>query len=183
MSTNPYEAPKAEAVQQSTPNEDRWTALHNVRMAMLILLVPAGYNFICFNFPSNADQIDLPIYTLYRAVNLVGLVLVVSVVWFFGLTFCELVTGGIHAIVARKSRLEDWKAALYRTLRRAPVLAVPGAALWAIWVAAFYQARLGFFVVSVPVAVAGHLLAACLYVPLIYRWYKMERSAARQTIA
>jgi len=180
MSTNPYESPKVQATQRLTPNEDRVTALRNVRIALLILLVPAIYNFICFNFPSSADRIEFPAHSVYRTANSIGLTLVVLFIWFFGLTILEFVTGGIHSIAARKSKLAKWKATLYVTLRRAPLFAVPGAALWAIWIAAFYQLHLGFYTVLVPIGIAAHLLAACLYVPLIVRWYKIERSAAQQ---
>ena len=51
-----------------------------------------------------------------------------------------------------------------------------GAVLWAIWVAAFYQLGIGFYTVSLPIGIAAHLLAAGLYIPLFYRWYKVERA-------
>ena len=112
MSTNPYESPKVQTAQQSTPNEARVTALRNVRISLLIMLIPAVYNFICFNFPSSDNRIDLPIHSVYRAINSIGLVLIVSAIWFFGLTALEFVTGGFHSIVARKSKLDDGKATL-----------------------------------------------------------------------
>lgn len=177
MSTNPYESPGIQAAIRSTSNEDRLTALRSLRIALPILVVPAIYNLICFSFPFDANRIDVPIHNVYRTINLIGLVLIVSAIWFFGLLFLESVTGGLHSFLARKSQLEDWKTALYAIVRRFPLFAVPGAALWAIWVAAFYQLHLDFFTVSVPIGVAAHLLAAALYVPLFYRWYKMERHA------
>ncbi len=156
------------------------TALSSVRIALLILFVPAVYNFICFNFPSNANRIEVPIHSVYVTINLLGIVLIVFAIWIFGLTILEFVAGGLHSILARKSLLDDWKATLYIIVRRTPLFAVPGAALWAIWVAAIYQLQLGFYIVSIPIGVAAHLMAASLYVPLFYRWYKMERAAARQ---
>lgn len=180
MNPNPYESPKVLAVQPSMPNEARAAALRSVRIALLIMLLPAVYNFICFSFPANANRIELPIHNVYRIIDSVGLLLTVLAIWFFGLAVLELVTCGIHSIVARKSTFDDWTAALYIILRRLPLFAVPGAALWTLWVAAFYQLQLGFYTVSVPIGIASHLLAAGLYVPLIYRWFTMERSSERQ---
>lgn len=173
MSINPYESPRFPAVQRLPVNEGRATALRSVRIALLILLVPAVYNFICFNF-------QLPTPFVYRAINTIGLLLIVIAVWFFGLAVLEFACRGIHSIAARNATLEDWKATLYVILGRTPWFAIPGAALWAIWVLAFYQLDVAFYDVSLPVGIAAHVLGACLYVPLIYRWYRLERTAAPQ---
>ncbi|MEZ6119934.1 MAG: hypothetical protein R3C28_25650 [Pirellulaceae bacterium] len=172
MSTNPYESPSSPAQQRPLQNEPRSAARRSVRIALLMLLMPALYNFACFNFPPTAT---LPIHRLYQAVNSLGLISIVAFVWFFGLTCLEGVTGGIHAMVARTSSLAAWKNELYAILSRLPWFAIPGAVLWTIWVAAVYQLRIGFYAVSVPVGIAAHVLAACLYVPLAYRWYKLEQ--------
>jgi hypothetical protein len=142
------------------------------------MVIPAIYNFICFNFPPIGNRIQLPVHGVYRIMNSFGLVLVVAAIWLFGLTALEFSTGVIHSVVARKSKLDDWKESLYAVLRRTPFFAVPGAVLWATWVIAFYRLQLGFYTVSVPIGIAAHLLAAGLYVPLIYKWYSMERSVA-----
>ena len=180
MSTNPYESPEVLTALQSTPNVDRVKALRSVRIALLILLVPAVYNFVCFNLYLNPRRIQLPLHSVYVTVNSLGIVLITFVIWCFGLAILEFVAGGLHSILARKSLLDDWKSTMYVIVRRAPKFAVAGAVLWVIWVAAFYQLRLDFYVVSVPVGVAAHLLAACLYIPLFYRWYRIEHTAASQ---
>lgn len=180
MSDNPYESPKVPAVLQTTVNVDRVKALRSVRIALLILLVPAVYNFVCFNLHLNPRRIQLPLHSVYVTINSLGIVLIAFVIWFFGLAILEFVCGGLHSILARKSLLDDWKSTMYVIVRRAPKFAVAGAVLWVIWVAAFYQLRLDFYVVSVPVGVAAHLLAACLYIPLFYRWYRIEHTAASQ---
>lgn len=180
MSTNPYESPKVPTALQATANVDRVKARHSVRIAMLILIVPAVYNFLCFNLYLNPRRIQLPLHSIYVTINSLGIVLIAFVIWSFGLAILEFIAGGLHSILARKSLLDDWKSTMYVIVRRAPKFAVAGAVLWSIWVAAFYQLRLGFYAVSVPVGVAAHLLAACLYVPLFYRWYKIEHTAAKQ---
>ena len=172
MSTNPFESPSSPAQQRPSQNEPRNAARRNMKTALLMLLPAALYNFACFNFPLTAT---LPIHRLYQAVNSLGLISIVAFVWFFALTCLEGITGGIHTMVARNSSLAAWKKELYAILRRLPSFAIPGTVLWTIWVAAVYQLRIGFYAVSVPVGVAAHILAACLYIPLVYRWYKLEQ--------
>lgn len=182
MNTNPYEPPKAPAALTAMPNEERQTANLGVRIALVILLIPAIYNFICFNFPFSGNRVGFPVHGVFLTVNAIGLVLTAAGIWFFGLKLLEVLTGGIHFIVARKSKIDDWNEALYAIARRMPYFAVPGAVLWAIWVFGFYQLHLGFYIVSIPIGIMSHVLAAFLYVPLIYRWYKMERTTTGQVI-
>ena len=175
---NPYESPRSEATHWLPPSDERIVAKRNVRIALLIMLAPAIYNFICFNFPAHPNRIELPIHSVFRSINGIGFVAITIAIWFLGLPTLEFFTGGFHTVFGRNSKLDDWRTILYLILRRAPVFAVCGAVLWALWVAAFYQLGIGFYTVSVPIGIAGHLLAAGLYVPLFYRWYKTERSSA-----
>jgi hypothetical protein len=178
VSTNPYESPRSDATDSLPLPAERAVAKRNVRIALLIMLAPAIYNFICFNFPTNPNRIQLPIF--HQAVNGIGFVTIVIAIWCQGLAMLEFLTGGFHAVFSRNSKLADWKSILYSILRRAPAFAFFGALLWSVWVAAFYQLDIGFYTVSVPIGIAAHLLAAGLYVPLFYRWYKMERASPPQ---
>ena len=108
--------------------------------------------------------------------NSIGLALAVAAVWFYGLAALELISRVIHSILARSSKVDDWVKSLYWTIRRFPVFAIFGAALWAIWVFAFYQLNMRFYAVSVPIGIAAHLLAAGLYIPLAYQWFRLESS-------
>jgi hypothetical protein len=150
--------------------------MRDVRVALLILAVPAVYNFICFSFIADAPRIEPLLRNVYRAFNATGFIAIVAAVWFIGLAGLEFVTAALHAVFARKSEVSNWKTALYQTLRRAPVFAFLGAVLWAMWTAAFYQLNFGFYAVSVPIAIAAHVLAAGLYVPLICQWYRIDRA-------
>lgn len=180
MNTNPYASPNSDVLHRLPQFLERVGAQRRIRIALLILLLPAIYNFVCFNFPADANRIELPIHSFYRAVNSVGLVGITVCIWILGLPALELFTGGCHAVFARNSALQSWKTTLYASLRRAPWFALGGAFLWAMWVAAFYQLGIGFYVVSVPLGIASHLLAAGLYLPLFYRWYEIDRSRATQ---
>ena len=175
MNANPYQSPKTPTLQETVANADRVAAMRNVRIALLIMLAPAIYNLVCFSFRSTNEP-EFPIHALYRTVNSIGMALAAAAVWFSGLAALELISRVIHSILARSSNVDDWVKPLYWTIRRFPVFAIFGAALWAIWVFAFYQLNMRFYAVSVPIGIAAHLLAAGLYIPLAYQWFRLESS-------
>lgn len=154
----------------------RANALRRIRYALLILLLPAIYNFICFSLLVDSLVGDLHMWMIYWAVNGMGFATLATAVWFLGLRLLEVLTVVVHKIFGSKATLENWNAALYEVLVRGPLLAVLGAIVWGIWVVAYYHLSVGFYMISIPTGIAGNLLAACLYVPLLYRWYSLERT-------
>ncbi len=154
----------------------RANALRRIRYALLILLLPAIYNFICFSLLVDSLVGDLHMWMIYWAVNGMGFAAFATAVWFLGLRLLEVWTVVVHKIFGSKATLENWNAALYEVLVRGPLLAVLGAIVWGIWVVAYYHLSVGFYMISIPTGIAGNLLAACLYVPLLYRWYSLERT-------
>jgi hypothetical protein len=84
-------------------------------------------------------------------------------------------------VFAHDTDRAGWLDALHKQLTWAPYLALPGAALWAIWVFGVYQLHVDFRLLSWAVGVPAHLLAACLYVPLLYAWYQLSRSPSHTT--
>ncbi len=152
-------------------------------MALVILLLPATYNFVCFNFPmihaGTNRAATFYVYPIACVLNGVGFALIVFAVWFQGLAALQLATWLLHKLFARCTPLAAWKQRLYLAVGRAPRFAVAGAVLWTIWVAAFYQFGVGFYAISVPIGIAAHVLAAGLYLPLVLGWYKLERAALR----
>lgn len=154
----------------------RANALRRIRYALLILLLPAIYNFICFSLLVDSLVGDLHMWMIYWAVNGMGFAALATAVWFLGLRLLEVWTVVVHKIFGSKATLENWNAALYEVLVRGPLLAVLGAIVWGIWVVAYYHLSVGFYMISIPTGIAGNLLAACLYVPLLYRWYSLERT-------
>ncbi len=183
MNTNPYESPRSSVVNPSPLDAERTVANRSVRIALAIMLLPAIYNFMCFNFQVEPGSIESPIRNVYRVVNGIGFAALVAAIWFCGLTALEFVTGGFHAIFGKGSHESDWKLSLYEIIRRAPMFAVGGAVLWACWATAFYQFGVNFHVITLPIGAAAHLLAAGLYLPLFYRWYKLERTAVESQIS
>ena len=177
MNNNPYLPPSSSATQPPELTTREVAALR-LRTAIFILAIPAAYNLIAFAFSPSFHRRVIPMPPFFQIVNCVGFIVVTAVVWWLALPTLELLTTAIHAVLSRRSPLTDWKEALYRSLRSAPLLASFGGLLWIAWIVGFYMFALGFYFVSIPLAISGHVLAACLYVPLIYRWYQLEHSAS-----
>jgi hypothetical protein len=187
MIENPYQPPTSmsqpaerTAALRTESAPQRAAALFHVRLILGILLVPAIYNIFRFSYPSPAiSPIPVGMSNLFFAGNLLGLIASSSLVYFFGLSFFEAITRASHAIFSRQPTLPWWLDALYATFIRSAPYAVAGAILWGIWVFGFYQAKVDFMVLSVPVGILAHGLAAALYLPLIYRWYRIEIKGVR----
>ena len=181
MIPNPYASPKSDSTDLHASSPSRRLAQRCLRLALLILLAPATYNFICFSYFIARGPDELRIQNGHAWItwaNGFGFCLTAVAIWSLGLPLLELLTVVIHRIFGRAASVDAWKEALYQALSRAPLFSVLGAVLWTLWVAAIYQLGVGFYAVSVPIGVAAHLLAAGLYVPLFLRWYTLEHSKA-----
>lgn len=179
MSINPYAPPRSTEDPLEPASLERLVARRQVRMTTLILLVPASYNLVCFAFSPATNRRVIPLPPEVKALNLVGFVVLIVLIWLLALPVLELVSRGVHALAGRRSPPEEWLRALYASLRPAPFLAVGLAAIWMGWVVAFYRWGMDFYSVSVPVGVASHVLLAGLYAPLFYRWYRLVRNSSR----
>ena len=40
------------------------------------------------------------------------------------------------------------------------------------WVFGFYEMQMNFYVLSWLIGIPAHILGACVYIPLIYGWYR-----------
>ena len=172
MTYNPYQTPQSLSESSSTITTNRQAAQRKIRISTIIFLVPALYNLVCFSLLTSS-QVVFPFFVVNFVFNLLGAIIVVAAVWFFGLTILELIAAVAYRVAARKSQRNSWYDALYDSLTRLPLFAVLGSILWTMWVAGFYQLRLNFFAISIPLGIAAHLLAAGLYIPLLYRWYRL----------
>ena len=178
LNTNPYQAPQVESVAKVPAHPHRRLAVRNIRVALPIFLLPAVYNILCFHSRESFEgSYPRSPNIMLGVVNLIGLGLLAIAIWFLGMRALEILTKIIYSFMHRLSGWDQWKEALYQSLDRLPVLAVAGAVLWAIWVCAFYQLEVGFLTISIPVGIAGNLLGAWLYVPLIVHWFRIERAA------
>lgn len=173
MSDNPYQTPQIVADLYPIRTTVRIVVERRVRTALLVLLVPAIYNFVCFSFAIGNSQIVNPFFVISLALNTLGFVFVFATVWFFGLTIIERIAWIVDRIMARKANLNGRLNVLYQALDTTPIFSVLGAILWTTWVVGFYHLGLDFYALSFPIGIAAHLLAAAFYLPLFYRWFRM----------
>lgn len=180
MSTNPYQSPQAENATPKAHSPQRKDALKRVRVATFLLTVPGVFNVFCFFAYADPMFRNGGPLSLEDLLMLAGCfletVLVVLACWFLLLPLVEFIGRRIQSFVAPTSDRELWDDTLYRSLRPMPLLAFFGMLLWLAWVVAFYYLKLNFYVISYAVGIPAHILAACLYVPLLYRWVKLWRS-------
>lgn len=177
MPENPYQSPQLSDESGDTEPDLRKRARLYFRLAASVLLIPAVYNYWAFDAHAIASgRLPSDLTTFYRTVNVVAFVIGVTLIWLLGLPILQAIAGSLHILFAKGTDRAAWQAALYRSLNGAVVLAIPGAALWAIWVFAFYQVGVNFYTISWAIGVPAHLLAACWYVPLIHCWYRMTES-------
>lgn len=177
MSGNPYQPPAVEVSRGQTA--ERQEAIRAFHLSVALLAVPATFNLICFNFPLSINRRQVILSGDDQLSNLVAFALLIAVVWLFGFLLLEKAANVLHRLLGKHSSARIWRQTLYTTLKRAPLLAMLGALLWITWTIAFYQLGLNFFLISLPIGVMAHLLAALLYVPLFWRWFFLEREARR----
>ena len=179
MSANPYRSPTVESLPPVRQPAGRVESLAALHTACLILLAAGLVNYYAFDMRHIAGAgYDARLKTLVRTMHLVGIALVFLLSWFFALPLLELVGRAIRALVGHRGSLDRWNDALYLSLKPARQLAAAGAILWILWVGAFYVAHFNFVVISFVVGLPAHLLAACVYVPLAVRWFKLARGDA-----
>lgn len=170
MDDNPYAPPTtASAISRVYSREQ---ALRSLRIALIILLIPAAYNLYCFDYAGIRKPYLFR--DVFRIANITGMTLIALFVWFPALNILEVAIRFVRKEWAPETQLSEWYSEIYKALRRAPYLAVPGAFLWYIWVEAFYEKSMSF-ALTLMIGAAAHLLAAFLYVPLLLGWYRLYR--------
>lgn len=177
MIENPYQSPRLSRKSVDAEPSLRKRAQLSFRAAALVLLIPAVYNYWAFDAHAIASgRLPSDLATFYRTANAVAFVVGMTLIWFLGLPIIEAIARLLRVVFANGTDSAAWQRALYRSLNWTVTLAIPGAALWVIWVFGFYRVGVNFYAISWPIGVTAHLLAACWYVPLIHRWYRMVES-------
>ena len=176
MSTNPYETPAVGDHTADSHLQNRRAALAAFRTAFLILLAAALFNYYAFDTHAIIGGFPPILQAAYRITNLGGIAIGSAFIWFFALPVLEAVGRTIRYVVARDVSTDNWDGALYVSLKPAVYLAVPGAFIWVLWVVGFYFLQFDFVMISFWVGIPAHVLAACFYVPLLVRWYRLSRT-------
>lgn len=170
MTENPFQSPDCVDDLIAVGSDLRRRARLSFRLTVLILLGPAAYNCWAFNHYALARLTHL------HEINFTLLAIGAALILFLGFPVLEAISRVLRFIFGQRADRADWQDALYRSLNRTVYLAIPGAVLWVIWVIGFYEMRANFYTISWAVGVPAHLLAACWYVPLLYRWFRLAVS-------
>ena len=175
MTENPYEPPKSQTRLRYAESRLKKQARLSLRLAATILFLPAIYNYWEFDAQEVSPLPD-DLAKLCRAVNILGIAVSAVVIWFLRLPVLEALARLLRALFASATDRSTWEDVLYQSMPRMIYLAVPGAALWTFWVFAIYQRDSDFHTISWAVGIPAHLLAACWYVPLLHRWYRLAQT-------
>jgi len=155
----------------------RTQAMLSLRIAILILSVPAAYNYLAFDAHAiRSSNLPSDIQWLYRTINLFAFVVAEVLLWTFGLRVLESMAALIRTLIAKNAAPSEWQKVLHRSMRSLAFLAVPGAVLWMMWVYGLYEAGVSYLKISWIIGVPAHLLTACWYLPLIYQWYQLAKA-------
>ncbi|MEM9574286.1 MAG: hypothetical protein AAF870_03540 [Pseudomonadota bacterium] len=170
MSTNPYKSPTATVDREQEP---RLIAEKRLRISIVILLTAGLFNVAFFCKLSFGLPVFSMLFNIF--INVGGTLIVGFLAWRFAMPAFELLTGYLHDQLSRGSSRVQWFLALNSTLMTTIPFAIAGAALWCIWVYLFYVTGVGFYRISVPIGICAHILAAGIYLPLVIRWWNIER--------
>ena len=170
MSENPYQPPQPGPPASMRVTRD--TAVRCTRWTVAVLLGPAIYNVVCFWWKSGGWERDqFAVLGFWLAVVLsVAMTVSASAV-----RDLEFGTWLLHRWLGRPETADLWQQALYRFLVRLRRAAIPAAGLWTAWCYAFYQQQAPFFLISVPIGIVAHLVAAYAWLPLPLQWFRIER--------
>ncbi len=177
MTENPYQSPSFVVKGNRAESSLRHEARRSFRTAALILFLPAAYNYWAFDRYA-VGRLHEDIASVCRVANMLGLVIGAGLIWHVGLPCLEAIAQCLRIVFARSTDREAWDETLYRSLRSVVYLAIPGAVLWMGWVFGYYHMLGDFYTLSWAIGIPAHLLGACWYVPLAYRWYRLAVSGA-----
>jgi hypothetical protein len=176
---NPYETPTYSGPsQEKADTAGRLAARKRLRLAIIILMIPAAYNYYCFDKVAIGNANFVGAYEIVaRSINVGGIMMAACLLWFLCLPMLELMTWWKFQVVSKSDRLDDGMNALYESLKFAVYFALSGALLWMVWNVGYYDLKIDFYMISIPVGILANLLAAGIYVPLAYRWHRIEKAA------
>ena len=172
MVETPYTSPPS----VSPAHAGRASAIWSTIYCGLILSVGAVYNAYMFaEFDNPAPE---NVIAVLQIANIAGALFVVAVITFFTLPLLELLSSACCYLFAKSSSLDKWHGELYAVLSTTVPFAILGAIVWCSWVYAFYVLRMDFHQISVPTGMAAHVLAAFVYLRIVFRWWRLEHSPA-----
>ena len=170
---NPYQSPELAADDATPAAATRRRAAWHIRIAILWLAVPAFLNLILFH----VAFARVPIFALG---NLLGLTLLATVTWVFGLKILEGATVLLHfwfgGDVSQQAWLDKMRESLWLLVWIAPLAAVS----WFVWVYLHYI----YFDLNSPLwlspcfVLLGNVLGAVIYGTILWKWYQLGHERA-----
>jgi hypothetical protein len=186
---NPYESPRVlDQLITAPPSADRVAALKGVRNALLILAIPALWNYGCLFWPEFVGlharvggafrRLPTPagtVHTVLATFNFFLLVATFLGLWFLALKIFDWIALIIHRLFGGETSSADWLSSMYHSLWTLVWASRLGAICFVGWlVLFFYVPNVDRVAVSVLLSTAGHLIAAWVYGTVFFNWYRLR---------
>ena len=174
MALNPYSPPSSVPGPSDELDKARNIARFRFRAGLAVLVLAAFFNLYHFSQMVRSNAPPTLLLDIALLGNAIGLFAAVVGIWSFGFWILESLAWVIHRLLRNDIRLSHWNSILYDSFQWVPILSFVGGLLWVVWVIGYYMTQLAFFLLSIPVGVAAHALAATWYIPLFYQWSRLR---------
>ena len=180
MNVNPYESPRKARPIAKKDSFSKALAVERAKAAgrftqtILVLAVPAVFNLLLFNHFVTGG-VSPPLFYVLATLNAIGVAFAIFSLLFGGFFVSEKLTQLANRLFGKGQKLDQWNEALYDVLEQAWFLAIPAAMLWAFWLVMVYFTDVPYLFYGLPSLAIAHLMAASLYIRLLWRWYKTRQ--------
>jgi hypothetical protein len=186
-SINPYEAPESLDQAVAAPRlAERPVALKTIRDALLILAIPAVWNYGCLFWSEFAgvprdgrmfDADDDPVIRVMAVGNLFLLAATFLGLWLFALKILDGIALAVHHFFGGRTSNTEWLESMYYSLWTLLWASRLGAVCWIVWLILFFYARtFDPFWTCFVMGTVGHLIGAWVYGTVFYNWYRLRQA-------
>jgi hypothetical protein len=185
-SINPYEAPESPDQVAPPRAAERPVALKNIRDALLILLIPAAWNYGCLfwgefvGVPRGGRMLDAGNDPVFRVLALGNLFLLTAAfvgLWLLALKILDGIAVAVHHVCGGRTSRTAWLESMYYSLWTLRWASRLGAVCWIAWLILFFYARMfDPFWICFVMGTVGHLIGAWVYGTIFYNWYRLRQA-------
>lgn len=148
-------------------------ARRHVRIALLIGLLAPGYEYFMYVLTSSGALF----YRVGVMFGLIGFLLFVPLVWFFGLAVIQLVSTIFHAVFGRGVPCALWHEAVFTSLWTLPIAAVLGVVTWLV----YSLGEFGGWPDDVVFGTVANVIGAWCYCTIFWSWFRLRRERSYST--